>query len=53
MMSFMLTLTKFSKENNISFEKNEVELIYSVIQKYADPEELPKMQQLSSYFRFL
>ena len=30
MMSFMLTLTKFSKENNISFEKNEVELIYSI-----------------------
>ena len=52
MMSFMLTLTKMRKENNISFEKNEVELIYSVIQKYADPEELPKMQQLSSYFHF-
>ncbi len=53
MMSFLLSLSKLSKENNISFKKEEVELIYSVLQKYSTGEDLAKMKQLSSYFRFL
>ena len=53
MMSFLLSLSKLSKENNISFKKEEVELIYSVLQKYSTEEDLAKMKQLSSYFRFL
>ena len=53
MLSFLLSLSKLSKENNISFKKDEVELIYSVLQKYSTEEDLAKMKQLSSYFRFL
>lgn len=53
MMSFLLSLAKLSKENNISFKKDEVELIYSVLQKYSSDEDIAKMKQLSSYFRFL
>ena len=53
MLSFLLSLSKLSKENNISFKKEEVELIYSVLQKYSTEEDLAKMKQLSSYFRFL
>lgn len=50
MMSFLLSLSKLSKENNISFNKEEVQLIYSVLQKYASPDDLSKMQQFSSFF---
>lgn len=50
MMSFLVSLSKLSKENNISFDKEEVQLIYSVLKKYANPDDLPKMQQLSSFF---
>lgn len=53
MLSFLLSLSKLSKENNISFKKEEVELIFSVLQKYSTEEDLAKMKQLSSYFRFL
>lgn len=51
MMPFLLSLSKQSRENNISFQKDEVQLIYSVLQKYATPEDIPKMQKLSSYFQ--
>lgn len=50
MLSFLMSLSKLSKENNISFSKEEFQLIYSVIQKYASPEDITKIQQLSSYF---
>lgn len=51
MMSFLLSLSKLSKENNISFKKEEVELIYSVLQKYSTPEDIEKMKKFSSYFQ--
>lgn len=51
MMPFLLSLSKQSRENNISFQKNEVQLIYSVLQKYSTPEDIEKMKKFSSYFQ--
>ena len=51
MMPFFLFLAKQSKENNISFQKDEIQLIYSVLQKYSSPEDIEKMKKLSPYFR--
>lgn len=52
MLPFLLSLSKLSKENNISFTKEEVELIYSVLEKKSSPEDIAKMKQLSSFFCF-
>ena len=51
MMPFLLSLAKQSKEKNISFQKDEIQLIYSVMQKYSSPEDIEKMKKLSPYFR--
>ncbi len=51
MLPFLLSLSQQSRENNISFQKDEVRLIYSILQKYATPEDTEKMQKFSSYFR--
>ena len=51
MLPFLLSLSKMSKENNISFDKTEMKLIYSVIQKYSTPDDIEKMQKFSSYFQ--
>ena len=51
MLSFLLSLSKLSKDNNISFEKGEVELIFRVLKKYSTPEDIAKMQKISSFFR--
>ena len=51
MMPFILSLAKQSKENNISFQKDEIRLIYSILQKYSTPEDIEKMQKFSSYFQ--
>ena len=51
MMPFLLSLSKQSRENNISFKKDEVQLIYSVLQKYSTPEDIEKMKKFSSYFQ--
>lgn len=51
MMPFLLSLSKQSRENNISFKRDEVQLIYSVLQKYSTPEDIEKMKKFSSYFQ--
>ena len=51
MMPFLLSLSKQSRENNISFQKDEIKLIYSVLQKYSTPEDIEKMKKFSSYFQ--
>ena len=51
MLPFLLSLSKMSKENNISFEKEEMKLIYSVILKYSTPDDIEKMKKVSSYFQ--
>ena len=51
LMPFLLSLAKQSKENNISFQKDEIQLIYSALQKYSSPEDIEKMKKLSPYFR--
>lgn len=52
MLSFLLSLSKVSRENNISFDKNEITLIYSVLQKYSDKEDIAKMAKIFSAFHF-
>ena len=42
MLPFLLSLSKLSKENNISF----------VLQKYSSKEDISKMEKLSSAFHF-
>ncbi|MBO5032097.1 MAG: hypothetical protein J6D08_09465 [Lachnospiraceae bacterium] len=51
MMSFLLSLSKLSRDNNISFNPEEVELIFSVLKKHSSSEDIAKMQKLSSFFR--
>ncbi len=41
---------KLSRENNISFQKEEVELIFSVLKKYSTSDDIAKMQKVSSFF---
>lgn len=50
MMAFLFSLSKLSKDNNISFQKEEVELIFSVLKKYSTSEDIAKMQKISSFF---
>ncbi|MDE7204677.1 MAG: hypothetical protein K2O91_22880 [Lachnospiraceae bacterium] len=51
MMAFLLSLGKLSKENNITFQKEEVELIFSVLKKYSTSDDIEKMQKISSFFQ--
>ena len=51
MMAFLLSLGKLSKENNISFQNQEVELIFSVLKKHSTSDDIAKMQKISSFFR--
>ncbi len=51
MMAFLLSLGKMSKENNITFQKEEVELIFSVLKKYSTSDDIDKMQKISSFFQ--
>lgn len=50
MMSFLISLSKLSRDNNISFSNEEVELIFSVLKKYSTPDDIAKMQKISSFF---
>lgn len=50
MMAFLFSLSKLSKDNNISFQKEEVELIFSVLKKYSTSDDIAKMQKISSFF---
>lgn len=50
MMAFLMSLGKLSRENNISFQKEEVELIFSVLKKYSTSDDIAKMQKISSFF---
>lgn len=50
MMTFLMSLNKLSKDNNISFDSEDVALIFSVLKKYATPDDIYKMQKISSFF---
>lgn len=50
MMAFLMSLSKLSRENNLSFQKEEVELIFSVLKKYSTSDDIAKMQKVSSFF---
>lgn len=51
MMAFLLSLSKLSRENNITFQKEEVELIFSVLKKHSTSDDIDKMQKISSFFQ--
>ena len=50
MMAFLLSLSKLSKDINITFQKEEVDLIFSVLKKYSTSDDIAKMQKISSFF---
>lgn len=50
MLPFLLSLSKLSRESNISFDKSDFALVYSVLQKYSDKEDIAKMEKLTSAF---
>lgn len=50
MLPFLLSLSKLSKENNISFSSEEIEVIYRVLQKYSSAEDIAKMRRVFSLF---
>lgn len=52
MLLFLMSLSKLSKENNISFTKNDVDLIISVLKKYSSADDISKMQQISAFFHY-
>lgn len=52
MLPFILTFIKQSKNSNISFSTDEIQLIISVAKKYATSEELEKLEKLSPFFHF-
>jgi hypothetical protein len=52
MLSFLLSISKLSKSNSISFKKEEVDLIFSVLKKYSTDEDITKMEKISSFFRY-
>lgn len=50
MLPFLLSLSKLSKENNISFSKNEIIQIINVLQKYSASEDKEIIKKLSSFY---
>jgi hypothetical protein len=52
MMSYLLSLNKLSRDNNISFNKKEMEIIFNVLKKYSTPSDIAKMEKISSFFHF-
>jgi hypothetical protein len=52
MLSFLLSINKLSKSNSISFKKDEIDLIFSVLKKYSTEEDIAKMEKISSFFRY-
>jgi hypothetical protein len=52
MLSFLLSISKLSKSNSISFKKEEVDLIFSVLKKYSTDEDIAKMEKIPSFFRY-
>ena len=52
MLSFLLSLSKMSRDHNISFNQAEINLILNVLEKYSSPDDISKMKKISSLFRF-
>jgi hypothetical protein len=50
MLSFLMSLGKQAKASSISFDKSEIELIFKIIRKYSTPDDIAKMEKLSSVF---
>lgn len=48
MLPFLLSLSKQSKASNISFSPTEIQLIVTALKKYATPEDLEKIEKVSS-----
>lgn len=50
MMAFLLSLSKLSRDNDISFKKEEVEQIFNVLKRYSTSDDIDKMQKIASFF---
>lgn len=47
MMPFLITMSKTCKEQNISFQRGEIELILAVMKKHGSKEEIEKINKVS------
>ncbi|HKM05242.1 MAG TPA: hypothetical protein VJZ04_11770 [Lachnospiraceae bacterium] len=48
MLPFLLSITKFGKDNNIQFSKEEMDAIVLVLRKHSTPEEINKINKIMS-----
>lgn len=46
MLPFLMSLAKRGKDNSVSFSKEEMELIVSVVKKNSTPEEISRMDKI-------
>ena len=46
-MPFLITMSKTCKEQNISFQRGEIELILAVMKKHGSKEEIEKINKVS------
>jgi hypothetical protein len=51
MLSFLLSINNLSKNNSISFKKDEIDIIFNVLKKYSTSEDIAKMEKICSLYR--
>lgn len=51
MLPFLMAAAKRSRENNISFSEEEMDTIINTLRKYAAPEDIEKMNKMTTVFR--
>jgi hypothetical protein len=50
MLSFLLSINKLSKNNSISFKKDEIDTIFNVLKKYSTSEDIAKMEKIFNLY---
>ena len=51
MLPFLMAAAKRSRDNNVSFTEEEMDTIISTLRKYASPEDIEKMNKMTTVFR--
>ncbi len=51
LLPFLMTLSKRGKDNSISFSKEEMDLIISVVKKHSTEEEIARMDKIARLMR--
>jgi hypothetical protein len=50
MLSFLLSINNLSKNNSISFKKDEIDIIFNVLKKYSTSEDIAKMEKIFNLY---